>query len=168
MPSSQLILCRPLLLLPPIPPSIRVFSNESTLCNIWSSKNNSIYLLYRIQLTTFSYCNGSHWEKWRHPNKHNFKLRISGQQLQSYHPRIQFPSELGFGYLVLRVFSCALEMQCPHLDGFMTEDTCCFCYCFSSTASGNLPIQWNIWQLSEYIQGNDMQDLIPRHICKMT
>ena len=31
MPSSQLILCRPLLPLPPIPPSIRVFSNESTL-----------------------------------------------------------------------------------------------------------------------------------------
>ena len=30
-PSSHLILCRPLLLLPPIPPSIRVFSNESTL-----------------------------------------------------------------------------------------------------------------------------------------
>ena len=30
MPSSYLILCRPLLLLPPIPPSIRVFSNEST------------------------------------------------------------------------------------------------------------------------------------------
>ena len=32
MPSSYLILCRPLLLLPPIPPSIRVFSSESTLC----------------------------------------------------------------------------------------------------------------------------------------
>ena len=31
MPSSHLILCRPLLLLPPIPPNIRVFSNESTL-----------------------------------------------------------------------------------------------------------------------------------------
>ena len=31
MPSSHLILCRPLLLLPPIAPSIRVFSNESTL-----------------------------------------------------------------------------------------------------------------------------------------
>ena len=31
MPFSHLILCRPLLLLPPIPPSIRVFSNESTL-----------------------------------------------------------------------------------------------------------------------------------------
>ena len=32
MPSSHLILCRPLLLLPPIPPSIRVSSKESTLC----------------------------------------------------------------------------------------------------------------------------------------
>ena len=31
IPSSHLILCRPLLLLPPMPPSIRVFSNESTL-----------------------------------------------------------------------------------------------------------------------------------------
>ena len=35
MPSSHLILCRPLLLLPPIPPSIGVFSNESTLCIRW-------------------------------------------------------------------------------------------------------------------------------------
>ena len=35
MPSSHLILCRPLLLLPPIPPNIRVFSNESTLCMRW-------------------------------------------------------------------------------------------------------------------------------------
>ena len=35
MPSSHLILCRPLLLLPPIPPSIRVFSNESTLHIRW-------------------------------------------------------------------------------------------------------------------------------------
>ena len=35
MPSSYLILCRPLLLLPPIPPSIRVFSSESTLRMRW-------------------------------------------------------------------------------------------------------------------------------------
>ena len=35
MPSSHLILCRPLLLLPPTPPSIRVFSNESTLRMRW-------------------------------------------------------------------------------------------------------------------------------------
>ena len=35
MPFSHLILSRPLLLLPPIPPSIRVFSNESTFCMRW-------------------------------------------------------------------------------------------------------------------------------------
>ena len=35
MPSSHLILCHPLLLLPTIPPSIRVFSNESALCIRW-------------------------------------------------------------------------------------------------------------------------------------
>ena len=35
MPSSYLILCCPLLLLPPIPPSIRVFSNKSTLRMRW-------------------------------------------------------------------------------------------------------------------------------------
>ena len=35
MPSSHLILCCPLLLLPPIPPSIRIFSNESTLGMRW-------------------------------------------------------------------------------------------------------------------------------------
>ena len=35
MPSNHVILCRPLLLLPPIPPSIRVFSNESALHMRW-------------------------------------------------------------------------------------------------------------------------------------
>ena len=35
MPSGHLILCHPLLLLPPIPPSIRVFSNESTVRMRW-------------------------------------------------------------------------------------------------------------------------------------
>ena len=35
MPSNHLILCHPLLLLPPVPPSIRVFSNESTLHIRW-------------------------------------------------------------------------------------------------------------------------------------
>ena len=35
VPSSHLILCHPLLLLLPIPPSIRVFSKESTLCMRW-------------------------------------------------------------------------------------------------------------------------------------
>ena len=44
MPSSHLILCHPLLLLLPIPPSIRVFSNESTLrMRIEASKSNTLF-----------------------------------------------------------------------------------------------------------------------------
>ena len=42
MPSSHLILCCPLLLLPPIPPSIRVLSSESTLCTRWQSTGVSV------------------------------------------------------------------------------------------------------------------------------
>ena len=47
MPSSHLILCRPLLLLPPIPPSIRVFSNESTFRIRWPK-----YWSYSFSIST--------------------------------------------------------------------------------------------------------------------
>ena len=55
MPSSNLILCCPLLLLPPIPPNIRVFSNESTVCMRWPkywrigpSKEHSRLIFFRM------------------------------------------------------------------------------------------------------------------------
>ena len=57
MPSNHLILCRPLLLLPSIFPSIRVFSNESALCIRWpkywsfsfnTSSSNSGLISFRI------------------------------------------------------------------------------------------------------------------------
>ena len=50
MPSSHLILWRPLLLLPPIPPSIRVFSNESTLCMRWRQRIDAFELWCWISL----------------------------------------------------------------------------------------------------------------------
>ena len=54
MPSSHLILCRPLLLLPPIPPSIRVFSSESTLGMRWPKywsfqlQHQSFWWIFRV------------------------------------------------------------------------------------------------------------------------
>ena len=48
MPSSHLILCRPLLLLPPIPPSIRVFANESALRMRWPK-----YWSFSFSITPF-------------------------------------------------------------------------------------------------------------------
>ena len=50
VPSSHLILCRPLLLLPPIPPSIRVFSNESALCMRWPK-----YWEFQLQHQSFQW-----------------------------------------------------------------------------------------------------------------
>ena len=49
MPSSHLILCRPLLLLPPILPSIRVFSNESTLRIRWPT-----YWSFSFSISSFN------------------------------------------------------------------------------------------------------------------
>ena len=50
-PSNHLILCRPLLLLPPIPPSIRVFSNESTHCMRWPK----YWSFFQVQLQSFQW-----------------------------------------------------------------------------------------------------------------
>ena len=51
MPSSHLILCRPLLLLPPIPPSIRVLSNESTLRMRFSIVTFNVFGLFMLFMT---------------------------------------------------------------------------------------------------------------------
>ena len=53
MPSSHLILCCPLLLLPPIPPSIRVFSNESTLHMRWPK-----YWSFSFSISSSNECSG--------------------------------------------------------------------------------------------------------------
>ena len=65
MPSSCLIPCRPLLLLPPIPPSIRVFSNESTLCMRWPKYWKALILqispgLARLGEGMYSFLSSSH------------------------------------------------------------------------------------------------------------
>ena len=48
MPSSHLILCRPLLLLPPIPPSIRVFPNESSQLFAWGGQSTGVSALASV------------------------------------------------------------------------------------------------------------------------
>ena len=63
MPSSHLILCRPLVLLPPIPPSIRVFSNESTLrITLWHCcpSRFSFSLCPHVLISTFAAWMKSH------------------------------------------------------------------------------------------------------------
>ena len=62
MPSSHLILCPPLVFLPPIPPSIRVFSNESTLHMRWPSIGVSALVLV-LPMTTQAW-SPSEWTGW--------------------------------------------------------------------------------------------------------
>ena len=63
MPSSHLILCRPLLLLPPIPPSIRVFSNESALRIRWTK-----YWSFSFSISPSN----------EHPGLISFRIRLVG------------------------------------------------------------------------------------------
>ena len=62
MPSSHLILCRPLLLLPPIPPSIRVFSNESTLP--WGGQSTGVSALASFSPKKSQGWSPSEWTGW--------------------------------------------------------------------------------------------------------
>ena len=61
MPSNHLILCHPLLLLPPIPPSVWVFSNESSLRMRWPKmtigtwKSYDIFLMLKLKLQYFGH-----------------------------------------------------------------------------------------------------------------
>ena len=78
MPSSHLILCRPLLLLPPIPPSIRVFPNESTLRMRWPKYWSFSFSIWMASLTqwTWVWVNSGSWWWTRRPGV----LRFMGSQ----------------------------------------------------------------------------------------
>ena len=65
MPSSHLILCRPLLFLAPIPPSIRVFSSESTLCMRWPNYSSQAPLLSSSSPVSIVSGAWSGWERLR-------------------------------------------------------------------------------------------------------
>ena len=88
MPSSHLILCRLLLLLPPIPSSIRVFSNESTLCmrwpNYWSfspsispSSEHPGLISFRMDWLDLLAVQGTHKSLLQHPSSKASILRCS-------------------------------------------------------------------------------------------
>ena len=81
MPSSLLILCGPLLLLPPVPPSIRVFSNESTLLMRWPK-----YWSFSFSISPFN----------EHPGLISFRMDwldpLAIQDSQESSPTPQFKS----------------------------------------------------------------------------
>ena len=82
MPSSHLILCHPLLL-PPIPPSIRVFSNESTLCMRWPK-----YWSFSFSIIPPKKSQGwspSEWTGWISLQSKGLSRVLSNTTVQKYH-----------------------------------------------------------------------------------
>ena len=99
MPSIHLILCHPLLLLPLIPPSIRVFSNESTLCMMWpkywsfslsiSPSNEHPRLIFRMDWLDLLAVQGSPKSLLQHYSSKASILRCSALLIvQLSHPYI--------------------------------------------------------------------------------
>ena len=97
MPSSRLILCRPLLLLPPIPPSIRVFSNESTLrmkCpkywsfsfNVIPSKEHPGLISFRMDWLDLLAVQGTLKSLQHHSSKASILQRSAFFRVQLSHP----------------------------------------------------------------------------------
>ena len=90
MPSNHLILCHPLLLLPPIPPSIRVFSNESVLRMRWPK-----YWSFSFNISPSN----------EHPGLISFKmdwlnlLAVQGMDSQESSPAPQFRSINSYTHL---------------------------------------------------------------------
>ena len=91
MPTSHLILCCPLRLLPPVPPSIRVFSSESALCIRWTkywrfsfsiscSKEHSGLISFRMDLLDLLAVQGTLKSLLQH---HSSKASILRAQLSS-------------------------------------------------------------------------------------
>ena len=104
MPSSHLILCRPLLLLPPTPPSIRVFSNESTLCMRWpkywslsfsiSPSNEHLGLIsFRMDWLDLLAVQGTLKSLLQH---HSSKASISLRSVQFSHPYMTTGKTIAF------------------------------------------------------------------------
>ena len=119
MPSSHLILCHPLLLLPPIPPSIRVFSNESTLRMRWpeywsfsfsiSPSNEHLWLIsFRMDWLDLPAVEGTLKSLLQHPlrfyqnrrgtlrslHSNSAKWRSAGHRSHHLPPRLHKPPSL--------------------------------------------------------------------------
>ena len=97
MPSSHLILCRPLLLLPPIPPSIKVFSNESTLHMRWPkywsfslsispSNEHSELISFRVDWLDLLAVQGTLKSLLQHSSKASILRRSAFFTIQLSHP----------------------------------------------------------------------------------
>ena len=111
MPSSHLILCQPLLLLPPIPPSIRVFSNESTLP--WGSQSIGVSALASFLPKNTQDWSPLEWTGWISLQSKGLSRIFSDTTVQ----RHQFLSAQPSSQSNSHIHTWLLEKPQPSLDG---------------------------------------------------
>ena len=138
MPSSPLILCRPLLLLPPILPSIRVFSNESTLHMRWPkywsfsfsispSKEHPGLISFRMDWLDLLAVHGTLKRLLQHHNSKESILRCSAFfTVQLSHPYMTTGKTIAFTRrtFVGKVISLLFNMLCTLVITFLPRSKC--------------------------------------------
>uniref|UniRef100_A0AC11ERF3 Uncharacterized protein n=1 Tax=Ovis aries TaxID=9940 RepID=A0AC11ERF3_SHEEP len=136
MPSSHLILCCPLLLLPPIPPSITVFSNESTLLMRWPkywsfsfsiipSKEIPGLISFRTDWLDLLAVQGTLKSLLQHHSSKASILRHSASfTVQLSHPYMTTGKTMTRWTLVCKVMSLLLNMLSRLIIAFLPRSKC--------------------------------------------
>ena len=144
MPSNHLILCRPLLLLPSIFPSIRVFSSESAFCIRWPK-----YYSFSFSISPSSECLGlislridlfdplAVWGTLKHFLQHH-SLKESILWCSAF-----FMVQLSHPYMTTGKTSYFISTKT-----YLLKDRCCvlfFCVCLACNST------WHIYMLNNYL-----------------
>ena len=152
MPSSHLILCRPLLLLPSIFPSIRVFSNESVLCIRWPiywsfsfsispSKEHPGLISYRMDwLDLFAVQGTLKSLLQHHSSEASILLCLAFFTVQLSHPYMPTGKTMALTRrtFVGKVISLLLNMLSRLVITFLPRSKCLLISCLQSPSSVNL------------------------------
>ena len=168
MPSSHLILCRPLFLLPPIPPSIRVFSNESVLSISWPKYWNCSFsiipskehpgLIFRMDWLDLLAVQGTLMSLLQnHSSKPSILLRSAFLIVLS-HPYTTTGNTIALTWwtFVGKVMSL-LRMYCPGWSQLLSLD---YCYCHGLLLSSSI-IPYYLHYLKELVMSLPASTISP-------
>ena len=148
MPSSHLILCHPLLLLPPIPPSIKDFSNESTFFLAWGGQSTGVSALASFLPKKSQGWSPSEWTGWislMDQNDDILNLEQAGTSYLFYRSPSTSTKVWAFA---LRVSYSAESLKSAMVDkGTWSRTASSNISCFSTAGTGK-PSVW-VWSITK-------------------
>ena len=133
MPSSHLILCHPLLLLPSVFPSIRVFSNESALCIRWPKYWSFSFRFSSVQSLSCIQLFATQWTAAR-------QASLSVTNSQSLPELMSIESVMPYNHLILCRPLLLLPSIFPSIRVFSNESVLCIKWPNIGTSASVLPM----------------------------